>query len=387
MPKLESLGITRIEALHYYVRDTRRTGRFLVDTLDFREVGGDNPSMVEKTRQRTTVFQAAAEGGGVRFLVSEPAGEGGRAKRFLSRHPEGIGSVIFGVRDAARAFELLESRGGTPLDDLQTFSEGGGTLKTFAIATPFGDTSFRFVERKGYQPFYPGFVSNPKLAADGNRHGFTEVDHLTSNFRSMSPTSLWLENVLGFEKFWEIKFHTRDMAPDRAEGSGLKSIVHKDPNSPVKFANNEPLRPHYRQSQIHIFDVDHGGDGVQHAALATPDLVKTVTHLQAAGAPFMSTPGPYYDALAERLQRAGVGTIDEDIDVLRKLHILVDGDRERKYLLQIFMQEMASIHKDPKAGPFFLELIQRKGDEGFGYGNFRALFESIERAQKHQGRI
>src|ERR1700722_5895286 len=99
MPKLESLGITRIEALHYYVRDTRRTGRFLVDTLDFREVGGDNPTMVEKTRQRTTVFQAAADGGGVRFMVSEPAGEGGRAQRFLSRHPEGIGSVIFGVRD------------------------------------------------------------------------------------------------------------------------------------------------------------------------------------------------------------------------------------------------------------------------------------------------
>src|SRR5581483_41704 len=312
MAKLESLGLTRIEALHYYVRDAKRTARFLVDTLDFREVGGDTPAHVEKTRQRSTLFQAGGPGGsGVRFLVSEPVGEGGRAHRFLSRHPEGIGSVIFGVKDAAKALQLLESRGGTPLDDLQTFSEGGGTLKTFAIATPFGDTSFRFIERNGYQPFYPGYVANPKLAADGNRYGFTEIDHLTSNFKSMSYTSLWLENVMGFEKFWEINFHTRDMAPDRAEGSGLKSIVHKDPHSPVKFANNEPLRPHYRASQIHLFDVDHGGDGVQHAALATPDLVKTVSALQASGAPFMSTPGPYYDALPERLKRVGVGSIDE----------------------------------------------------------------------------
>jgi 4-hydroxyphenylpyruvate dioxygenase len=249
------------------------------------------------------------------------------------------------------------------------------------MATPFGDTTFRFIERSGYQPFYPGYAANPRIAAGGNRHGFTEVDHLTSNFKSMSYTSLWLENVMGFEKFWEINFHTRDMAPDRAVGSGLKSIVHKDPNSPVKFANNEPLRPHYRASQIHIFDVDHGGDGVQHAALATPDLIKTVSALQAGGAPFMSTPGSYYDALPERMTRAGVGKLDEDIEVLRKLQILVDGAAERKYLLQIFMQDMATIHKDPKAGPFFLELIQRKGDEGFGYGNFRALFESIERAQ------
>src|SRR5580704_15241027 len=124
MAKLESLGITRIEALHYYVRDAKRTARFLVDTLDFREVGGDHPGHVEKTRQRTTVYQAGTGSGGVRFLVSEPVGEGARAHRFLTRHPEGIGSVVFGVKDAAKALKLLESRGGTPLDDLQTFSEG-----------------------------------------------------------------------------------------------------------------------------------------------------------------------------------------------------------------------------------------------------------------------
>lgn len=392
MAKLESLGIVRIEALHYYVRELPRTRRFLTETLDFREVGGDAPGLVESSGQRTTVMEAVQQsGGGVRVLVSEPltgpAGDGCRAARFLSRHPEGMGSVVFEVRDAKRALNLIESRGGTPLTDLQTFKEGGGTLHSFAIATPFGDTTFRFVERQGTAVPYPGFLPNPKSAAGGNRYGFTAIDHLTSNFESMGPVSLWLENVLGFEKFWEIKFHTRDVAPDHADGSGLKSIVHKDPNSPVKFANNEPLRPNFRKSQIHLFNVDHGGEGLQHAALSTPDLVRTVTELRERGAPFMPTPTSYYDGMPARLAKTGVGAIDEDIEVLRRLEILVDGDAAHKYLLQIFMNDMATIHKDTRAGPFFFELIQRKGDEGFGYGNFRALFESIERTQKQQGRI
>ena len=321
------------------------------------------------------------EAGGARILVSEPTHVGGPAARFLSRHPEGVGALVFAVGDAARTFDLLVARGGTPLDDVATFRQGDATHRSFSIATPFGDTIFRFVERKGFAQPYPGFAPRPDLAPGGNRFGFTDIDHVTSNFATMAPAALWLENVLGFGKFWEVTFHTRDMAPDQNEGSGLRSIVHKDPHSPVKFADNEPLRPNYHQSQISIFRDDHGGDGVQHAALSTPDLVKTVAALIEAGAQLLSTPGAYYDAMADRLRRRGVGNIDEDIETLRKLGILVDGDRPGKYLLQIFFNDMASIQKDRRAGPFFFELIQRKGDDGFGYGNFRALFESIERTQ------
>ncbi|HVG62227.1 MAG TPA: 4-hydroxyphenylpyruvate dioxygenase, partial [Hyalangium sp.] len=133
---------------------------------------------------------------------------------------------------------------------------------------------------------------------------------------------------------------------------------------------------------------DHRGDGVQHLALTVKDILTSVKDLrQNAGIQFMPTPGTYYDALPDRIKNLGIKKIDEDVKVLRDLEILVDGDKEHSYLLQIFMKDAASLYKDSAAGPFFYEIIQRKGDQGFGGGNFRALFESIERQQKAEGRI
>jgi 4-hydroxyphenylpyruvate dioxygenase len=154
-----------------------------------------------------------------------------------------------------------------------------------------------------------------------------------------------------------------------------------DPRSGVKFANNEPFRPFFKNSQINIFAEDNRGDGVQHSALAVADIVGAVRALRARGVEFMSTPGSYFDMLPARLETIGVGRIDEEIETLRQLEILVDGEREHQYLLQIFLKEAAGLHHDPEAGPFFFEIIQRKGDQGFGAGNFRALFEAIERDQ------
>jgi 4-hydroxyphenylpyruvate dioxygenase len=154
----------------------------------------------------------------------------------------------------------------------------------------------------------------------------------------------------------------------------------------VKFANNEPWRPAFKSSQINIFHEDQRGDGVQHAALTVRDIVPAVRAMREAGVRFMPTPGTYYDALPERLKEIGVGAIEEDVATLRELEILVDGAAPGAYLLQIFLQEQAGLWRDPEAGPFFYEIIQRKGDRGFGAGNFRALFESIERAQQEQGR-
>jgi 4-hydroxyphenylpyruvate dioxygenase len=203
----------------------------------------------------------------------------------------------------------------------------------------------------------------------------------------MQPALLWMEHVLGMERFWTVQFHTADVDPAATQGSGLKSVVMVEPHSGIKFANNEPMRPYFKASQINLFSEDHRGDGVQHAALTVADIISTVRGLRERGVDFMPTPGTYYDMLPERLERLGIGTLDEDLDELRRLGILVDGEGARKYLLQIFLKEAAGVFEDPEAGPFFFEIIQRRGSNGFGAGNFRALFESIERQQRLQRRI
>jgi 4-hydroxyphenylpyruvate dioxygenase len=377
-----SLGILRIEALHYYVHDLERTRQFFVDKLDFVEIGASGPELEREGRQRSAAFQA----GDALYVIHEPVGEGGRAWRYLRKHPEGVGTVVLDVEEIDRTFRLFDERGGTLITDVQRFSDEGGTLAMFSVTTPFGDTTFRFVERRGYSRLFPGFVPSAAVSpsATGNRFGFQRIDHLTANFQTMKPALLWMEHVLGFEQMWEIAFHTQDVAsaPQKREhGSGLKSIVMWDPASGVKFANNEPFRPFFKESQINLFAEDNRGDGIQHSALSVADIVGAVRGLRAAGVEFMPTPGSYYDVLPERLRQIGVGAIDESVDLLRQLEILVDGSKPHQYLLQIFLKEAAGRYHDPEAGPFFFEIIQRKGDQGFGAGNFRALFEAIEREQ------
>jgi len=391
MAKREPLGITRIEALHYYVHDLERTRRFFVDQLDFVELGTSNPEMEREGHQHAAAFRA----GDAIFVIHQPIGEGGRAWRYLRKHPEGVGTVVLQVEDIDRAFRLLDERGGTFITDVQRFQRqgdgGAGQLAMFSITTPFGDTTFRFIERKNYDALFPRFVAAPAASAGGarpgNRFGFTHIDHLTSNFQTMKPALLWMEHVLGFEPLWEIAFHTSDVVRGQtgaraAHGSGLKSVVMWDPGSGIKLANNEPFRPYFKESQINIFAEDNRGDGVQHSALAVKDIVGAVRGMRQAGVEFMPTPGSYFDMLPERLRTTGIGRLDENIDTLRELEILVDGARPHEYLLQIFLKEAAGHYHDPEAGPFFFEIIQRKGDQGFGAGNFRALFEAIEREQQ-----
>ncbi len=388
-PHLEPLGILRVEALHYYVHDLERSRRFYTEKLDFAEIAASGPDLERGGRQRSAVFQA----GDVRIVCSEPRGDGGRAWRYLRKHPDGIGAVVFEVEDAERCFRLLEERGGTPITEVQEHRDDGGALRTFNITTPLGDTTFRFVERRGALATYPGMVSHPSPGGGRNAFGFGQVDHLTSNFQTMKPALLWMEHVLGMEEFWEVRFHTKDAAEARRaaleaqKGSGLRSVVMRDPTSGVKFANNEPWRPAFRSSQINLFNEDQRGDGIQHAALTVGDILAAVRGMRERGVEFMPTPAAYYDALPERLRTSGIGRIEEDLATLRELEILVDGARPGAYLLQIFLRDSAGLYHEPEAGPFFFEIIQRKGDQGFGAGNFRALFESIEREQQREGRV
>jgi len=196
-----------------------------------------------------------------------------------------------------------------------------------------------------------------------------------------------MQHVMGFEQLWEVSFHTQDVDAKKQSGSGLKSIVVWDPVSGVKFANNEPQRPFFKSSQINIFNEELRGDGIQHVALTVREILGAVRELRGNGVSFMPTPGTYYDMLPERLKQCGVGSIEENIEELRELEVLVDGDHLAEYMLQIFLKESSALHNDPKAGPFFYEIIQRKGGKTFGAGNFRALFESIERDQRARGLV
>jgi len=371
-----------VEAVHYYVRDLERSRHFYVNQFDFAEVGKSGARLTEGGQQRSLVFEAGA----CRVVCSTPVGEGGRAARYLAKHPDGVGSIVFRVKDIEHTFNLLEARGGTPVHDIETDQHGSARFRTFVITTPFGDTTFRFVERSEGYRLYPGMTVQ---AASQNPHhsvGISHFDHITSNFETMAPALLWLEHVLGFERFWGVEFHTDDVQKrEGAAGSGLRSAVMWDRDSGVKFANNEPYRPHFRDSQINVFHEQHRGDGIQHLAIAVSDIVGAVKTLRERGVEFMPTPKRYYDMLPQRLADLGVGSIDEELAQLAELQILVDGDAKNSYLLQIFLKDSAEFHQSTQAGPFFYELIQRKGDSGFGAGNFRALFESIERHQRQAG--
>lgn len=377
---VESLQLRRLEGIQYYVRDLDRSRRFYTGMLDFTETWRSSSAYEQGSGEKSACFSA----GEIHVICSTPSQQTGRAARYLAKHPDGIGALIFEVADIDRTFALLERRGATPVDDIQTVGTERGAVRTFAITTPFGDCLFYFRQHGTSAPPFAGaeFVAE----AAGNRFGFQAIDHVTSNFLTMKPALLWLEHVMGFEQMWQVHFHTSDVEPERETGSGLRSVVMWDPQSGVKFANNEPARPHFWTSQINLFNEDLRGDGVQHVALTVSDIMTAVGGLRANGVCFMPTPDAYYDMLPDRLTRGGVGRIDEDVETLRNLGILVDGDKPGTYLLQIFLKESAGLYGDVSAGPFFFELIQRKGDRGFGAGNFRALFESIERQQRGGGK-
>lgn len=375
----DHIGITGYDSLHFVVENLDRSRAFYTSKFDFKEVAKSGDELTARGGQQSVVFGA----GDVRVCVSTPLGQQSKAARYLRRHPAGVMSLSFRVQDLDQTMAFLEKRGGTFLGDpVEDKDASGGRYRAVEIATPLGDVAFRFVERKDYRAFAPGFVDSGvgNQGRPENIFGIQIVDHVTSNGLTMMPIIGWYKDVLGFEPFWEIKFHTADVAKQFAHGSGLKSIVMWDPVSKVKFATNEPLRPHFRDSQIYKFVDDNQGPGVQHVAFNVGNIITTVEELKRRQVDFMDTPTSYYRDLPRRLEVLGIHNVTQELGVLEKHQILLDGSQER-YMLQIFLREAKALYSDERAGPFFYEIIQRCGDEGFGYGNFRALFESIERAQ------
>ena len=382
MPR-EHVGLVGYDSFHFVVEDIDRSRRFYVDKFDFVEVARAGDDLVARGGQQSFVFAA----GDVRVCVSTPLAQRSKAARYLRRHPAGVMSLGFRVESLDRAVAFLDRRGATFLgDELDDTDARGGRYRAVEIATPLGDVAFRFVERDGYAAFAPGFVdSGPGHASrPDNAFGVHAIDHVTCNGLTMQPIVAWYRDVLGLEPFWAVEFHTQAGADAHrrfAHGSGLKSAVMWDPASGIKFATNEPLRPHFRDSQVYAFVEDNGGPGVQHVAFDVPDIVSAVESLERRGVEFMDTPAAYYRDLPRRLEALGIHNVKEELGLLEKHGILLDGSQDR-YMLQIFLREAKSLYADERAGPFFYEIIQRCGDQGFGYGNFRALFESIERAQQ-----
>jgi len=379
----EHIGIIGYDSFHYVVENLERSRSFYTSKFDFKEVARSGDDLVARSGQQSVVFGA----GDVRVCVSTPLAQHSKAARFLKRHPAGVMSLSFRVQNLDATMAFLDKRGGTFLSDPVQADDGhGGRYRSVEIATPLGDVAFRFVERADYRAFAPGFVDSGvgNHGRPDNMFGIQVVDHVTSNGLTMMPIIGWYRDVLGFEPFWEIKFHTADVAKQFAHGSGLKSIVMWDPVSKVKFATNEPLRPQFRDSQIYKFVEDNQGPGIQHVAFNVTDIISSVQELKRRKVDFMDTPAAYYRDLPRRLDALGIKNVKEELSLLEKHQILLDGSQDR-YMLQIFLREAKAMYSDERAGPFFYEIIQRCGDEGFGYGNFRALFESIERAQKAAG--
>lgn len=369
------LTILGLDAVHFFVGNLSRARRFYQARLDFDEVAQSTLHTTQRDQMESVVFQA----GEARLMFSAPLSGSSRAGRYLRRHPDSACELILRVRDLDRAWQVLSARDATFITDRLDAKTEIGPARYFVIATPLGDVNITFLERTD-GPFVPPGYHKTGTCREKHPLGITGIDHLTSNMRVLRPWIDFLRDMLDCEPYWKVAFHTNDLRPGLASGSGLRSTVMWEPRSGLKFANNEPLRPHFERSQIAIFCNDNRGPGLQHLALAMPDIVSTVAELRRRSVEFLKTPGTYYDALPERLAALSVPTVREPIQELRELGIQLDGNQEG-YLLQIFMKDAALYFEDPAAGPFFLELIQREGARTFGEGNFRALFEAIEREQ------
>ena len=375
--KGSGLGIVGYDSYEFVVADAERSRRFYTEMMDVPAVAKLDERLAAERGEDALIFTA----GKAQCVCVTPRERGSAADRWLKRHPDGVRTVGLRVRDIEHTRRVLGERDACfCTETMDQIDADDRPYRSFEIATPIGEVRFRFVERAA-DGLPPGFTAIDP-GAPANTNGFQVIDHITSNFLTLEPHVTWLRDVMGFEEYWRVHFHTSDINPDTG-GSGLVSKVMWDAESGIKFANNEPTTPNYESSQIYTFVEANNGPGVQHLAFHVPVIGPAVENLRRSGIEFLDTPSTYYDMLPERLAKQKVTNFTEKIDELKRLGILVDGDNDR-YLLQIFMVDGGLLYDDNGAGPFFYEVIQRKGSRGFGEGNFRALFESIERDQQQR---
>jgi len=306
----------------------------------------------------------------ITFVFTSPYKSNSPLNIHLMLHGDGVRDVAFTVDDAEAAWKYATEHGADSVQEPYEYHDENGRVIMATIQT-YGDTVHTFVQRDEYRGvFLPGFARY-QSPVPAKPIGLKFIDHFVGNQPEgdMRKVAEWYERVLGFHQFWSVD--DKEVATDY---TALRSIVVADPKEVIKMPINRPAQG-LKKSQIQEFVEYYSGPGIQHIAMYTENIVETVSELKRRGVEFLEVPMAYYEALPDR-----VGQIDEDIQALAELGILVDRD-EFGYLLQIFT-------KTAQDRPtLFYEVIQRKGSRSFGKGNFKALFEAIEREQARRGNL
>ncbi len=365
-PAVDFLPLNGTDYVEFYVGNARQAAYYYRAAFGFRLTAYRGPET--GTRDRASYV---LEQGKIRFVLTTPLRSSDAISEHIHRHGDGVRDVALWVDDAEQAWRETTKRGARSVQEPRTMEDEHGHVKTAAIGI-YGDTIHTFVERRNYNgPFLPGFRAESEADRVARPVGLLHVDHMVGNvgWGAMNQWVNFYRDILGFREYQH--FDDRDIS---TEYSALMSKVMANGNDRVKFPINEPAEGK-RRSQIEEYLDFYGGPGVQHIAMATHDIVSTVTQLRNQGVDFLRVPHTYYRDLTAR-----IGKIDEPLEQLEDLGILVDRDDEG-YMLQIFTKPVED------RPTLFYEIIQRKGSRSFGKGNFKALFEAIEREQDARGNL
>ena len=359
------LPINGTDYVELYVGNAKQAAHYYKTALGFQELA--YAGLETGLRDRTSYV---LQQGKIRIVLTSPFDPDSEISHHIRMHGDGVKVIALWVDDAYDAFEQTTKRGAKPFMQPETVKDEFGEIRRSGIHT-YGDTVHIFVERKNYKGlFLPGYVKWETEYHPG-QVGLKYVDHMVGNVElgGMNNWAGFYNEVMGFANL--ITFDDKDIS---TEYTALMSKVMTNGNGYIKFPINEPAAGK-KKSQIEEFLDFYKGPGCQHIAVATDDIVFTVSEMRRRGVEFLYVPGTYYDTVPDR-----VGVIEEDLEELRKWGIMVDRD-EDGYLLQIFTKP---IEDRPT---LFLEIIQRKGAKSFGKGNFQALFESIEAEQAKRGTL
>jgi 4-hydroxyphenylpyruvate dioxygenase len=361
----DTFPINGTDYIEFWVGNARQAALYYRAAFGFELVGYRGPETGVRDRASYLLQQDK-----VRFVLTTAIKSAGQIAEHVSKHGDGVRDIALWVDDARTAFSAAVERGAKPAMEPTVLKDDNGEIVIAAIHT-YGDTIHSIVERKSYNGlFMPGFVK-AESPFKPTSTGLKYVDHCVGNVE-LGRMNYWVkfyEDVLGFTNI--LSFDDKTI---NTEYSALMSKVMSNGNGRIKFPINEPAEGK-KKSQIDEYLEFYDGPGVQHIAIATDDIIKTVRDLKSRGVEFLKVPATYYESVPSR-----VGKIDEDLAPLQELGILVDRDDEG-YLLQIFTRPVED------RPTIFYEIIQRKGAKSFGAGNFKALFEAIEREQALRGNL
>ena len=360
------MPINGTDYIELYVGNSKQAAHFYKTAFGFQSLAYAGLETGLKDRESYVVVQDK-----IRLILTSPLKSGTAIGKHIDTHGDGVKVVALWVDDATYAYNTALERGAKSYMEPTVEEDKTGKVVRSGIYT-YGETVHIFVERKDYHgTFLPGFKAWETPDYNPSPTGLKYVDHMVGNV-GWNQMNYWVdfyENVMGFKNI--LSFDDNDIS---TEYTALMSKVMSNGNGRIKFPINEPAEGK-KKSQVEEYLDFYEGEGVQHIAVATDDIIKTIRDLRSRGVEFLRVPDTYYEVVTDR-----VGKIDEDLAPLKELGILVDRDDEG-YLLQIFTRPV-----EPRPTMFF-EIIQRIGAQSFGKGNFKALFEAIEREQELRGTL